>query len=206
MFKWDFKRDHIGLLLVGLGFVALIANTNILSFLPSLIWLSFLSVGGLLFFLSAKKIPLAVRIVIMAFLFIVALATGGGLTEVVPLLFIAIAFLATYFSCRSCWWAIIPAGVFSSLAATVLLESIFPRWDFESIFFLGLSATFSLLYLLPAAKGGKRWAIYPAIFWIIITVLANDPGGSDDSAWVLPLVLILGGGIILWYWRKQNKK
>ncbi len=206
MFDWKFKGDNIAYILIALGFAALVVNTNILSFLPSLIWLSLLSVGGLLLFLSAKKVPLANRIIAMVFLFIVAMATSGSLTELVPLVFIAIGFLATYFSCRSCWWAIIPAGVFSSLAATVLLEFIFPRWDFESLFFLGLSATFSILYLLPSQKGGKRWAIYPAIFWIIITVLSNDPGGSDDIAWVLPLVLILTGGIILWYWKKNKKE
>lgn len=207
MLDFKFTKEKIAYILIALGLVALASNTNILSILPSFIWLTILSFVSLSFFFSsASNLPLALRIVGVAVLFVVALTTSGKLIDVVPLLFIAISFLATYFSCRKCWWAIIPAGVFFSLTAMIFLEIIFPRWGFESIFLLGLSATFTILYLLPVHKGGKKWSIYPAIFWIFITVISNDPGGKDDTAWILPLVLIVGGIVILWFWKKQNKK
>ncbi len=206
-FDFKFNKEKIAYILIALGLVALASNTNLLSILPSFIWLTILSVASLgFFFASSSTLALAARISGVAGLFVVALATSGKLIDVVPLLFIAISFLITYFNCRRCWWAIIPTGVFSSLATMVFLEIAFPRWGFESIFLLGLSATFTILYLLPAHKGGKRWSIYPAIFWIFITVISNDPGGRDDVAWVLPLVLIVGGGLILWYWKKTKKE
>jgi len=76
---------------------------------------------------------------------------------------LGVAFLAVYLRTATHeWWAIIPAGVLGSLAATIVLEP-FLGGDFTGgLFMLGVGATFALVYLLPTPSGRMRWAIYPA--------------------------------------------
>lgn len=204
MFK-NLSNDKLAYLLVGFGLLLFAANTNLFSLIPALFSIGlFSALAFFFFFATAKTLKLRMRIVGVVFLFIISISSAGSLAEMVPLLFIAFAFASTYFSCRRCWWALIPSGVFGSLALMVLLEKLFPKWDFDSVFLLGLGATFSLLYLLPSHRGGKRWAIYPAISLIIITVISNDPSDNNALAWFLPMIFIAGGSALLWWWNKNR--
>jgi hypothetical protein len=197
----DLKR--LGPVLIGVGILVLIFNSNLLGALPSLIWLSLLfAVGVALWMVGA--LPHWVRITGVAALYVFAMATSGDLAGVAALGFPALAFGVVYLvRPQRNWWAIIPGGVLASLALLVLFEGIFPRWGGEAVMFLGFAATFTTLYLLPTQRGGQRWALYPAIGWIVITVLANDPSG--DSGFFLPLILIGAGAMILLWWRRTNK-
>jgi hypothetical protein len=197
----DLKR--LGPVLIGVGILVLIFNSNLLGALPSLIWLSLLfAVGVALWMVGA--LPHWVRITGVAALYVFAMATSGDLAGVAALGFPALAFGVVYLiKPKRNWWAIIPGGVLTSLALLVLFEEIFPHWGGEAVMFLGFAATFTTLYLLPANRGGQRWALYPAIGWIVITVLSNDPSG--DSGWFLPLILIGAGAMILLWWRRTNK-
>lgn len=94
------------------------------------------------------------------------------------------------------WWLLILGGALVGLALTLRLN--------EGITWLclALAASFSLLYLQPAARGGRRWAIYPAIGFILLTIVANDPRGE------LPKSLVIGalGGLSaagLWWCRHR---
>jgi hypothetical protein len=197
----DLKR--LGPVLIGVGILVLIFNSNLLGALPSLIWLSLLfAVGVALWMVGA--LPHWVRMVGISALYVFAMATSGDLAGVAALGFPALAFGVVYLiKPKRNWWAIIPGGVLASLALLVLFEAIFPSWGGEAVMFLGFAATFTTLYLLPSTRGGQRWALYPAIGWIVITVLSNDPSG--DSGWFLPLILIGAGAMILLWWRRTNK-
>ncbi len=205
MFKnWSYEKTAY--FLVAFGLLLFAVNTRLFSLIPALFSITFFSVLAFFFFFAtAKTLKLWMRVSGVLLLFIISISSAGSLAEMVPLLFIAFAFASTYFSCRRCWWALIPTGVFSSLAVMVLLEILFPKWDFDSVFLLGLGATFSLLYLLPSHRGGKRWAIYPAISLIIITVISNDPSDNNTLAWFLPMIFIASGSALLWWWNKNRK-
>ncbi len=73
------------------------------------------------------------------------------------------SFLAVYLRTGTReWWAIIPAGVLGTIAATILLEPFLGSGFTGGLFMLGMGATFALVYLLPTPAGRMRWAIYPA--------------------------------------------
>ena len=59
------------------------------------------------------------------------------------------------------------------------------------IFFLGIAATFGLLYLLPEMR--KRWAVYPALGALILAFLSSSVTGG----WIMPAVFIAGGIYLL---------
>ncbi len=198
----DLKR--LGPVLIGVGLLVLIFNSNLLGTLPALIWLALLfAVAVALWMVGA--IPYWIRIVGVAVLYVLAMATSGNLAGVAALAFPALAFAIIYLlRPKRNWWAIIPGGILASVALLVLFEEIFPGWDGAAVMFLGFAATFTFLYLLPAHRGGQRWALYPAIGSIVLTVLTNDPSG--DSGFFLPLILIGAGVAILLWWRRSNKQ
>jgi hypothetical protein len=66
-----------------------------------------------------------------------------------------------------------------------------------------MTATFTAIYLLPREHGGGRWALWPALAWALITVLANDPTGAF-ARWWLPLTMI-GVGIAVLGWSRRRR-
>lgn len=70
-----------------------------------------------------------------------------------------------------------------------------PRLDTAWLFFLGIAATFGLLYLLPASQGGQRWAVYPAV--VALAVLAIVLLTGAVSGVVVPIALMLVGLYLL---------
>lgn len=109
---------------------------------------------------------------------------------------LGIGFALVYLTGHERWWAIIPAGVLITLAVVAWTDARFPRLDTGWLFFLGLAATFGLLYLLPASQGGQRWAVFPALAalaLVLVTVLSGAVSGV-----VFPLALIFAGAYLLW--------
>jgi hypothetical protein len=81
---------------------------------------------------------------------------------------IALSFWLTYFtSPRERWWALIPAGVLTTLAGMTVAAERFGEFQTAGFFFLGLSATFLLVALLA----GMRWAYWPALALGVMGVL-----------------------------------
>jgi hypothetical protein len=196
----DLKRW--GPLLIGIGVVVLLLNSRIFQLLPSILWLVVLvGVGFTLWMVNS--LPLWARLTGLAALYVFSMATTGDLAGVSALGFPALVFIMLHFANVKRWWPVIPGGVLGGIALLIGFEELFPRWDGTSIMFLVWAATFTYLYLLPKVRGGQRWALYPAIAFIILTVVVNDPSGNGFS-WTLPLVLIVGGVIMLWWWRKRS--
>ncbi len=99
---------------------------------------------------------------------------------------IGLAFWLVYLSGRiERWWALIPAGVLTTLAVVTFAPNLIGGEATGSVFFFGLALTFLLVALLA----GMRWAYYPAAALGVIgllTLLAL--GGIANYIWAGVLI------------------
>ena len=105
---------------------------------------------------------------------------------------LGLSFLLIYLFHRDNWWAIIPGGVLLTLAGVTLV----PDEGALSgvIFFLGMAATFGLVYILPKPAGRLKWALYPAGILFLIGIMVYL-GAEDLINYVWPVALLLIGGL-----------
>jgi hypothetical protein len=137
-----------------------------------------------------------------------ALIPGGivGVVAFIPLLtlignedwvgpiivfFLALPFFVVYFVSPKNWWALIPAGSLLTAGITTVIAVVFklPSANFgvlNGIFFLGMAATFGVLWLLRK-KHDTTWAKYPAIVLAIIGLVS----ASISEYW--PVIIIAVG-------------
>ena len=180
-----------------------LVNTGVFGALPAFLWLTLLLGVGAAFWLgSFGALSLWQRVAGFTGIGVFAVVTSGSFAGVAALGFPALGFGLVYLLDARRWWALLPAGLVGSVALLAGLDALFPRWDTTPILFLGFAATFSLLYLLSPRRGGKRWALFPAIGFIMLTVLSNDPSGGTPG-WFVPLLFVGGGWWLLWWWRKR---
>lgn len=199
------KREHLGYAIVAVGMVALLNRGGAGGLLVELLKLGGLGLfGALLWRYLAPRTNLTTRLVVLGVLGIVATTSLKLLAGGAFLAFAALAFWLLYSTPRqgSVPWALIPTGVLATLSLVATISSVFPRWNSGAFFTLGMTAVFTVVYLLPKERGGGRWALWPAIAWGFITLIANDPGGMP--AWLMPLLLI-GGGVVLLGWTRRGK-
>jgi hypothetical protein len=106
---------------------------------------------------------------------------------------IALSFWLTYFtSPRERWWALIPAGVLTTLAGMTVAADRFGEFQTAGFFFLGLAATF----LLVAMLAGMRWAYWPALALGVMGVLGlASLFEIANYIWAIALMSI--GGLLL---------
>ena len=124
---------------------------------------------------------------------------GGQWSGAVFLACIGLAFWLVYLRRREQWWAIIPGGLLITLALVAGLEFLYD-WS-DSIFFLGLGATFALVALLPNQTHDTRWAFIPAGIMIALGLLLFAPIQSVVS-YVWPVLLVgLGIFILIRNWK-----
>jgi len=105
---------------------------------------------------------------------------------------ISLAFWVIYVMRREHWWALIPAGTLLSLAVMIALSETVLEDLMPGVFFLGLGATFGLVWL--ASKPGERqtWALIPGgiLFGMgVIIMLAV----AEVFSYIWPAALILVG-------------
>jgi hypothetical protein len=125
---------------------------------------------------------------------------GGTLT-----LGLALVFLGIYLRWREQWWAIIPAGILASSAATVFLSLIeFEQATIERLYagvsLGGFALTFGALWILRI-RHGTDWAKYPAAGLAGYALLAVILG--PNVAWPIALILF---GIWLLYRNMKEKQ
>ena len=187
------------LLIVG---VLLLANSGFFGALPGFLrTMALLGLGAALW-LGPTHLTLGWRVAGFGGVFLFALLTSDTFAGVVALGFPALGFALAYLTDRRRWWTIIPAGILASVAILITLEVLF-SWNATPVLFLGFAATFTTLYLLSPQRGGQRWALLPAVVFIALTVLVNDPGSGFSSA--LPLLFIGAGVLMLWWWQRDPK-
>jgi len=199
--KWYENRLIWGLLLVIGGIVFLLDNLNVVS-LGDLIWAMIFGVAGIAFLtvfisnrvnwwpvipgmvLLAIGILIATEVLLPSFadLFGGALILGG----------IALAFWIIYLINNGNWWAIIPAGVMSTLTIMVCLEPFTKGIDLGGLLFIGLGATFGLVAILPNSTEQKKWAFIPAGILLCVGVVISA-FSSTFFAYAWPIILILVG-------------
>lgn len=199
------RARFLGLALVAGGVLAFLGTVPFFRVLPSLIWLLLLLLlGAVLWTAGSLRLPFWQRLSLYVLLGLYATASTGVFGGAAATGFIAMAFLLTYAMQQRHWWALIPGGVMTAVTIVVILGRLFPGWQLAPLFMLLLAGTFSVLYLLPAGRGGQQWARYPAMATILITLVMNDPSGRTPS-WLIPLLLIGSGGGILWWLRRKTE-
>ena len=202
------NRRVAGTLLLLAGAVALLAGRGIVGLMAELAWTAGLAAAAIVAWRAlTPRASLGLRIVVHAALGMTAAATTTQLSGPAFLGFAALAFWLVYRtpSRRQAvtGWAIIPAGVLTTLAAVAVVDTLWRRWDGGAVFMLGMTATFTAIYLLPRERGGGRWALWPALAWAVLTVLSNDPSGAF-TRWWLPLTMI-GIGVAVLGWSRRGR-
>jgi hypothetical protein len=106
---------------------------------------------------------------------------------------IGLSFWVTYATApRERWWALIPAGVLTTLAGMTIAAERFGEFETAGFFFLGLAATFLLVALLA----GMRWAYWPALVLGVMGVLGLA-SLFEIANYIWAVVLIAAGGYLL---------
>lgn len=193
------KRSHqLGGLLIALGLLFFLANLGLFDAVARTFWTGAFFVGGAAFLgLYTRQREQWWALIPGSTLLGLGAATLGG--EAAGSLFlglIGLGFAGIYWGERKHWWAVIPAGVLLTLA---LVAGVGARLESLSglLFFLGLAATFGLLFVLPEGRGKQDWALYPALALLGLAIISSNLlGFVTPLTW--PAVLILAGLFLLW--------
>lgn len=197
-----------GLLLIAAGAVFLLQNLGIIR-LPDLgefFLIAFFGLGALAFlsvYIMNREhwwalIPGAALGGIAAHLALdwlapgIAAAWGGSLF----LGALSLAFLLIYATDRQHWWALMPGGILLTIAIVASADRFLGGAAGGVLFFLGLAATFGLVYLAPTEHGRMSWALIPAGICLVLAFLASAALSSLGNV-LWPLGLILLGAYLL---------
>ena len=197
-------RIVLGLVLVGAGALFLLENLGLFYGGISLLWIVILGGAGItsLYVYANNRnhwwalIPgstlLAIALNIGLDLVAPRLASvlGGGII----LGGISLSFWLIFLTNRHFWWAVIPAGVLTSLAVVAVLEEFV---NTGGLFLVGLGLTFILIAVLPGYENRLKWAYIPGGILTLIGVLTMPLlGGIFNVLW--PLALIGAGGYVIY--------
>jgi hypothetical protein len=191
-----------GILAIIVGILLLLQNFGILGVVVALIWALIFAAAGLVFlyvFVTDRVnwwavIPglallgIATLIALDEFWPQVGDAVGGTLF----LGALGLAFWIIYFINREHWWAVIPGGVLFTLALVTVASYVLGGDWAGGVFFLGLGATFGLLYFVPTPHGRMKWALIPAAVLLVMGVLITAVA-TGGLAFLGGAVLILIG-------------
>lgn len=190
-----------------LGVLLLLQNLGIFGALAAAVWAILFAVAGAIFisvFLRNARHwwALIPGFTLLSLGAVVAIDTllpwlDDRLSGTVLLGGIGLAFWAIYLVRRAFWWAIIPAGVLSTLAVVAGVDE--GRGDSAAgwLFFLGLALTFGLVGVLPGAERPQRWAFFPAGACLLLALVVLS-GNSTIATFIWPAALILGGGYLMY--------
>ncbi len=135
---------------------------------------------------------------------------GGEAFAVVFFLGLGVVFIALYFAPiagrRRNWWAIIPAGALLSLALVVLFSSVGDGSLAGSMLFLGLGATFGVLYLMRGPEQHTGWAWIPAAALLVFGAFILFVSGAvayGGIFWSLVLIIL---GLFLIYRQMRSPR
>jgi hypothetical protein len=147
----------LGFVLAGAGMLFLLENLGVLGPLENTFWALSFGAGGAVFLvaLARNREPWWAAIPGCALLGIgllialddLAPAVAGNWGGALFLGMLSLGFWMIYLISRARWWAIIPGGALLTLALVAGLSVTIAGEDLGWLFFLGLSATFCLVYL-----------------------------------------------------------
>lgn len=195
-------RMLIGVVLIAAGVLVLLQTLGLIQGgLLTLLWALAFGTGGAIFlfvFLNNQSnwwtlIPACALFSLAA---VIALEELGPETTidwsgVLVLGGIGLPFWLIYIQNPENWWAIIPGGTLSTLAAVAGLSSTMGGDETGGVFFLGLALTFGLLYLLPTPEANMKWALIPAaVLGVMGALLTAAAASALQYIWPAALVLI----------------
>ncbi len=209
------NRLFWGLLLVAVGVILMFQNLNIFRFVWDVAWVVVLGAASALFFLAFLGnrgqwwaiIPSAalLGLALSAAVDILFPALGDRLGGAIFLGVLAQSFWIVYLRDRSNWWAIMPCGVLFTIVAVDLVETFMPRVETGGLFFLGLGATFVLVYLLPNSQGRMRWALIPAAALLTLGLVISVASTSLlQMIWPAAIILVGGWMLLRALWPRQR--
>ena len=112
---------------------------------------------------------------------------------------LAAAFWLVYFPARQeRWWALIPAGVLTTLAFVTFLPELIGGAATGGVFFLGMALTFVLVAWL--AK--MRWAWYPAVPLAALGLIAMLTARDLGTYFAAAALILLGGWLVFRYFKQ----
>jgi hypothetical protein len=188
-----------GILAIIVGILLLLQNFGILGVVVALIWALIFAAAGLVFLyvFVTDRVNWWAVIPGLALLGIAALIAldefwpqvGDAVGGTLFLGALGLAFWIIYFINREHWWAVIPGGVLFTLALVTVASYVLGGDWAGGVFFLGLGATFGLIYFIPTPHGRMKWALIPAAVLVVMGVLitAVATGG----------LAFLGGAILI---------
>ncbi len=200
-------RIGFGLILIVAGIMFMLQNLGIFLGAGSLLWAILFGGAGLAFLnvyfstrenwwalipgstLTAIGLHIAMGIVLPSVTDFLggAIIIGG----------IALSFWMIYAARRDFWWAIIPAGILSSVALIEILDNVFPRGEMDGLVVVGIGLTFLFLAVLPGYDNQLRWAFIPGGILTLIGILTM-PLMETIFAVIWPLALIGAGGYVIY--------
>jgi hypothetical protein len=197
----------LGLALVGAGALFLLQNLGFLGPLENAFWALIFGAAGVGFLAALVRnqthwwaaIPgcALLGIGLLIALDDLAPALAGGWGGPLFLGMLGLGFWVVYLVRRAYWWAIIPGGALFTLALVAGLSDTMAGEDGGWVFFLGLSATFGLVYLLPTNEGRMRWALYAAAALLAMALLVMAAMGQVVNL-LVPAALILAGVYLMY--------
>jgi hypothetical protein len=109
---------------------------------------------------------------------------------------IGLSFWLVYVLNQENWWAVIPAGVLTTLTLVVAFEPVLHGDADGGVFLLGMGVTFFLLGVLPTTQGRMRWSFIPAAVLSLIGILLLS-SAFEIFNYIWPTALILLGGYFI---------
>jgi hypothetical protein len=103
---------------------------------------------------------------------ILVYSSGAGI-----MLLLALPFFAVYILSKKSWWALIPAGILTSIAVMLTMQVLSSENQnaltgvYIGVLFLGLATTSGILWLRRKTQP-TRWAIFPAAGLFVVAILA----------------------------------
>jgi hypothetical protein len=192
----------IGGALIMFGILFLLNNFNIVDISVGAVFAGIFVLAGLIFlivFLLDREqwwalIPGFVMMGVGATILVGDFAPHSAvdISGAVMLIFIALPFWIIYILKRDFWWALIPAGILSSIAFMTLIPGKYGDLD-VAIMFSGWAATFLLLYYLAKQK----WALWPML-GLLAMAISFLAGAFDIFGYLWPIVIIGAGAYLIY--------
>ncbi|MGE5603703.1 MAG: hypothetical protein ACM30E_11670 [Nitrososphaerales archaeon] len=123
----------------------------------------------------------------------------GGWGPSLILFGMALSFWAILIVRKEHWWALVPAGVLTTVA---VLFGLWPRLDAggrTAVLLIGIGLMFLLLYVMRYDEHDARWAAVPAgalLLLGVVTLVAALPLPSVVRDW-WPIVLVVAGALLV---------
>lgn len=199
-------KNWIGAFLIVFGVIQLLEQFDLIQGTSRLLWGALLILGGAMLLADQRRSPKAQAWKLFPALALIGLGAESLLPKsiifldgVLFLSALGVAFLMFMFAVGDAWWAVIPSGVFFSLALTELIENT-TKLDAGGIFLIGLGVTFFVLSLFPIGGQKREWGYIPGLILVILGGAQYYSGINQlgvEMEVLLPILLIAGGVLLL---------